>query len=312
MARDPIISYAQNREDVVLWRALGDIERGRYVEIGANDPRMLSVTRAFYDRGWSGVTVEPMAEYVAMHRTERPRDSQVEAAVVSRPQKSVTLFQIDGTGLSTTRSEYRAAHKSRGWSSHATTVPAMTLDQILDAEDRREGDTHFLVIDVEGAEGEVLAGVDLRRFRPWVVVVESTAPLSVEQTHAEWEPLLTGADYEFCLFDGVSRFYVAKEHAARLGEALSYPACALDQFVDERVVRAEEERDAAAQQVAHWREIAVTTWADALVRSKQVWDAGHGAPALQAEIDALKQTLSWRITLPLRKVRGLLSRIGPS
>ena len=32
------VSYAQNGEDVVLWRALSHVENGFYVDVGAADP----------------------------------------------------------------------------------------------------------------------------------------------------------------------------------------------------------------------------------------------------------------------------------
>ena len=38
------VSYAQNFEDVVLWRALGDIVAGCYLDIGAQDPVFDSVS----------------------------------------------------------------------------------------------------------------------------------------------------------------------------------------------------------------------------------------------------------------------------
>ena len=59
----PFVSYAQNYEDVMLWRVLRDVERGFYVDVGAADPEEWSVTRAFYDRGRSGINVEPLEEY---------------------------------------------------------------------------------------------------------------------------------------------------------------------------------------------------------------------------------------------------------
>jgi hypothetical protein len=55
----PFISYGQNSEDVVLWRALRDIGTGFYVDVGAGDPKEDSVTHAFYERGWSGINIEP-------------------------------------------------------------------------------------------------------------------------------------------------------------------------------------------------------------------------------------------------------------
>lgn len=305
----PIVSYAQNREDVVLWRALSDVAAGRYVEIGANHPTTFSVTKAFYDHGWSGITVEPIEEYVLLHRTERPRDTQVRAAVVDQPVDEVTLYQIDSTGLSTTRQEYSTVHEAHGWTPHAETVPGFTLDQILDDQQWREHPTHFMVVDVEGAEADVLAGVDLRAWRPWVVIVESTAPLSTTQTHHEWESMLLDAGYVFCMFDGVSRFYVAQEHVEQLGAALSYPACALDPFIDDRLRTTELDRDAALEQVVHWRTVALTQWADAIAAAAGRGQGGDEAEQLRREILAIQQTLSWRVTKPLRSARLMASRV---
>ena len=42
------VSYAQNFEDVMLWRALKHVENGYYVDIGAQDPVFDSVSLAFY------------------------------------------------------------------------------------------------------------------------------------------------------------------------------------------------------------------------------------------------------------------------
>jgi len=50
-----MISYAQNGEDVMLMRALGEVAGGFYIDAGAADPTVHSVTRAFYDRNWHGV-----------------------------------------------------------------------------------------------------------------------------------------------------------------------------------------------------------------------------------------------------------------
>jgi len=97
----PFLSYAQNREDVVLWRALGDLAVGRYVEVGANHPQDDSVTKAFYDRGWAGITIEPVHEFAQAHRDERPRDTMIEAVITDEDVDSVVLHEIAGTGLST-------------------------------------------------------------------------------------------------------------------------------------------------------------------------------------------------------------------
>ena len=40
-----MISYAQNFEDVVLNRVFHDVKDGRYIDVGAYDPVIDSVTR---------------------------------------------------------------------------------------------------------------------------------------------------------------------------------------------------------------------------------------------------------------------------
>ena len=48
-------SYAQEWEDLILYIILKNIRGGFYIDIGANDPIELSVTKAFYDMGWSEI-----------------------------------------------------------------------------------------------------------------------------------------------------------------------------------------------------------------------------------------------------------------
>ena len=49
-----LTSYAQNFEDVILWRALKHVEHGFYIDIGAQDPVIDSVSLAFYQQSATG------------------------------------------------------------------------------------------------------------------------------------------------------------------------------------------------------------------------------------------------------------------
>jgi hypothetical protein len=81
------------------------------------------------------------------------------------------------------------------------------------------GPVHFLKVDVEGFEADVLRGMDFPLCRPWIVVVEAIMPNSRDSNHA-WEHLVTD-QYRFAWFDGLNRYYVADEHA----ELAEQPAC---------------------------------------------------------------------------------------
>jgi FkbM family methyltransferase len=303
-------SYAQNGEDVVLWRALGNIPNGRYVDVGANDPTVDSITRAFYDRGWRGITIEPVPEYAERHRTQRIRDIVVEAAIIDTDVTTVTLHQVDDTGLSTLVDEIGEQHVASGLQRHDIVVAARRLDNVLAEADWGGADIHFATVDVEGAEAAVLNSIDLTVWRPWVLVIEATAPRSTEPTHAVWEDIVLKAGYEFCLFDGLSRFYVAAEHAATLRAQLSYPACAIDDYTThayrllaqdkaelvDRLDELEGTVERLTNELIRWRSAALGSWADAA----RVPAVSTGA---QAELEAMRSTVSWRVTKPLRAVR---------
>jgi FkbM family methyltransferase len=223
----PFISYAQNFEDVILWRALKQVTKGFYVDVGAQDPQVESVTRAFYERGWSGINIEPVDEYFIKLNQTRPHDTNLNVAIggVSGLR---TLHSFAGSGLSTLDSEISARHQAAGLTPAQSVVQVLTLTEVLEGAARSP--IHFLKIDVEGAEGEVLEGLDLDRIRPWIIVVEATEPNRTTTSHEKWEHLVTDHGYCFAYFDGLNRFYVADE-VGDLKEQLAVPPNFFDNFV---------------------------------------------------------------------------------
>lgn len=270
-----LISYAQNGEDVVLWRALKDVESGTYLDIGANDPQLFSVTRSFYDHGWSGLCVEPQAELVEKFRAERPRDHVLQGVISDSSHSRLTFYLIPDSGLSTLREDIASEHREHGWRVDEITVDRFTLVDAVTRAGLLGRDIHFAVIDTEGAESQVLRSAGFTDVRPWILVIEATAPLSTRQVHVEWEQVVLDAGYRFCLFDGLSRFYVdAREHP-ELIEKISYPAGVFDDYITSSTL-ALEQRAIAAE--------------------------GHVESA-RAEVEGLRRSLSWRLTAPLRAVR---------
>lgn len=216
------ISYAQNFEDVRLWRALKQIENGFYIDVGANDPNHDSVTKAFYDNGWQGVNVEPMQDYYDALSRQRPRDANVQCIASDQPGE-MTFYAIADTGLSTADAAVAQQHKDQGMDVRSLTVKSRTLTSICEqyAADRC---IHFLKIDVEGHEESVLRGMDFTRFRPWIIVIETPW----ERDHT-WEPLVTDAGYQAILFDGLNTWFLADEYM-KLKPAFDIPPCNLDNF----------------------------------------------------------------------------------
>lgn len=234
MPESAFVTYAQNCEDVLLWRALKRIDRGFYIDVGAQDPVVDSVTKGFYDRGWRGINVEPVPYWHARLVDQRPRDVNL-CVAASDHEGELDLYESDDSGLSTSNAHFAAEAQARGWEFSRRRVPCTTLDAIC-AEHARS-DVHFLKVDCEGAEDVALAGMPFDRVRPWVVLVESTRPNSDVPTHDRWEPHLIACGYEFVYRDGINRFYVARERAD-LRSAFGVPPNALDNFVHASELRA--------------------------------------------------------------------------
>jgi FkbM family methyltransferase len=208
------ISYSQNAEDVLLWRALGHVKNGFYIDVGANDPEEHSVTKAFYEAGWRGVSIEPLPSFHQAFLEQRPRDVNLAVAAGSA-NGELTLYDTPQVrGWASPDQAVAELHRSEGHEVVEMKVPVRTLASVC--EQYVQGEIHFLKIDVEGFEGEVIKGMDFARWRPWVLVIEATLPNSRETNHAAWESMVTGQRYRFAWFDGLNRYYVAEEHAELL------------------------------------------------------------------------------------------------
>jgi FkbM family methyltransferase len=210
----------------MLWRALAGVERGLYIDIGAQDPIVDSVSLAFHERGWRGVHLEPTPHYAELLRQQRPRDTIIQAAV-GNEQAAIRFFEIPGTGISTADVSIAAQHRERGFDVREIAVPCIPLSSVFDTVG--DAEVHWLKIDVEGLEAQVLSSWGASTVRPWIVVVESILPLSRIETHEKWEAQLLSYGYSLTYFDGVNRFYVSDSHP-ELKSAFQIPPNIFDRF----------------------------------------------------------------------------------
>ena len=222
-------------------------------------------------------------------------------------------------------------------------MPTVTLTSIAEALGERE--VHWLKIDVEGLEKEVLQGWNPASLRPWLVVVESTLPNSSQSNFEDWEHLLTEADYVHVYADGLNRFYAAAEHAAALRPAFALPPNVFDdvQLGKHAFMCREMYRDVcqelAAQHNAEIRdrlgelaaryESALQQHESALQKQESEihrlqLEFSQASEYLQRQRllfqqeleqadlrhQAMLNSLSWRITSPLRRALDFLSSAG--
>jgi FkbM family methyltransferase len=308
----------------MLWRALESVEQGFWIDVGAAHPTEDSVTRAFYDRGWHGVNIEPELEYAAMLQAERPRDINLQVAIGATSGRA-TFHRISGTGLSTFDAGLAANHAAAGHTvSDTIEVEVTTLAAVCAAH--AASDIHFLKIDAEGAEREVLLGADLRAYRPWIIVAEATVPSTSVPRVDAFADLLIAANYRQCWFDGINAFFLAAEHEARLAPYFLVPPNAFDGFMradhvaavaraqaataraEAAITRAEaaEHRIQELGQALSEARIALSTATTAYeARSRELNADVH---RLEDQLSSLHCSTSWRLTAPLRATARLLGK----
>src|SRR5215471_4614488 len=325
------ISYAQNFEDVMLWRALKHIDQGFYIDVGANDPDLDSVTKAFYERGWRGINVEPVSQWFERLEKARPRDINLQLALGAEPG-AITLYEIPDTGLSTAEKKFAERHEAEhGYQSRELCVKVDTLSRVCERYHLEP--IHFLKVDVEGAEKAVFQGADFGNIRPWIIVVEATLPNSQEESYSDWEPLLLNTGYRYVYFDGLNRYYVAGEHE-NLKAAFKTPPNVFDGFVTSEAIEAERRAREAESKVKEVEQRAGP--AEAKVRQAEVKarqaeasarlaeqraaqvkarvreaetearQAEERAAQAEATLQAVFSSLSWRVTGPFRRLVGIV------
>lgn len=206
------LSYAQNLEDYHLEQVFSNQPVGTYVDVGGGHPVADNVSFWFYLKGWRGLIVEPQSALCDLYAHVRPRDHAV-SCLAGRADGEAEFHAVDKLhGFSTMVGEHAArATKEFGAEVKIMRKPVRTLASLCDEAGLRRID--FLKIDVEGAEAEVLTGMDFQRLRPRVVLIEAISPGNMQDAWAAWEPDLLRNRYRFAFFDRLNRFYVAEEAA---------------------------------------------------------------------------------------------------
>lgn len=339
------VSYAQNYEDVMLWRALKHVKEGFYIDVGAAWPESASVTKAFYDRNWRGINIEPNRDMWRLLAASRPRDINLRLALSDQKGRE-DFYIVENAGLSTLIRDVVAVHEANGLRAKKDQIEVSTLADVWQ-ENVGPRDVHFLKIDVEGAERQVLLGNNWSSYRPWIIVVEATLPMTQISSYEGWESIILRSNYQMAYADGLNRFYVADERRDIL-PAFSSPPNVFDNFVLARQLNAEARAKAAEAraQVAAARAQAAEACAQAaearahLIESHsriiearaqaaevttretqtrlhkmeaRVRRAQARAQKAKAKLAKMRSTLSWKVTRPIRIIcKAVLRHLGQS
>jgi FkbM family methyltransferase len=200
--KNQFITYAQNREDVLLDAFFNNKNDGFFVDVGAYDPIEDSVTQHFYLKGWRGINIEPNPERYKRFVTSRSRDLNVNAAISDTKGKIKLRVYKNMEGLATVDSDQKKNYEHNGDFNveyEDIEVDTKPLKELF--EDNNVTNIDFLKIDVEGHEYQVLTSNDWKKFRPVVICIEA------KHIAKDWRGILEENKYQKVFFDGLNEYY---------------------------------------------------------------------------------------------------------
>jgi FkbM family methyltransferase len=206
----PVEFRSQFGEDALIWTLCAGQLDGFFVEAGAFDGYTYAATYALECVGWTGLLVEAIPERAAQCGARRRNSRVVQAALGATHGGDTTFMVTDDAhgGMYSHVDTSRVAKKSVvSLKSRAVAVPLTTLNELL--QDHR-GEVDVVVIDVEGSEIPALAGLDLKRHQPKVLLIED----NVRGGDPALASHMAGMPYTQVAWLKVNRAYVREDLAA--------------------------------------------------------------------------------------------------
>jgi len=201
--------YSQHGEDFILDQMLQGQSNGYFVEVGCIDGLRFSNTLTFEERGWKGICIEAHADYIEPLRRNRPGSIVVHCAAGEADESDVAFYaNLRGSLSSLDRSREQHFKDNYGEFFHGyseQTVTKSRLDTLFDLYHVPEID--ILSLDIEGYEVQAMRGLDLKRYRPRVMLIE----VDSKAQEAALDTLILPYEYSKSVHVGSNLFYVADE-----------------------------------------------------------------------------------------------------
>lgn len=178
------------------------VPSGFFVEVGANHPTVGSQSWPFEQRGWKGIVIEPLPELADALRAQRRGSIVVEAACSSPEKRGRLTLHVPGVhnGFATLERNVDDLHFDY---TREVEVAVTSLADVL----AEHGVAHvdFMSIDTEGTELDVLAGLNLSRNRPSLILLEDK--LTTLGKHR----MMSASGYRLIRRTGLNNWYVPVE-----------------------------------------------------------------------------------------------------
>jgi FkbM family methyltransferase len=166
--------YSQNDEELLIRDFFDDRKGGFFVDVGSYHWEEISTTY-FLEKylGWSGIAIDAQAGFAEGYKKFRPKTKFFSYAVTDHSGDTLQLYLTGGTSsLNPEWYKFFVKKDAETAPPVAVNVPTITLNDLLEKNGVTRID--FLTMDIEGAEPGALAGFDIDKYKPELVLIEPT------------------------------------------------------------------------------------------------------------------------------------------
>lgn len=286
------IHFGQSAEDASLMRFFYQQKDGFYVDVGAYDPTRYSNTfilHHFY--GWRGINIDPLEKVIQKFDDLREGDINLQSAVGKPGEKTFYMFEASARNTFSEKNVKRQKDRNDTKIVGEEKIKVETLSSILDKHLPNGKTINLLDIDVEGLEMEVLESNNWSKYRPQLILVEDYNVAQGSLTKSEIYNYLRKKGYQFTGHHFDTSFYLDSKNRIP-----NLPKISRQEFLSNLVDTADK----------YGAEIATKETIERI--KNELANYKRLSEKYNAEITSIKNSTSWRITEPLRRLFDLLRK----
>jgi FkbM family methyltransferase len=199
--KKPSFHYGEFAEDIFIDRIFRKVKKGIYVDVGCYHPFKGSLTFRLFNRGWNGINIDISKTSIDLFKISRNKDTNLNLAITDYDGD---VFYYENSPIN----QQNSIIKSNDQQSKIK-IKCNKLTTVLIENNIKNFD--YLNIDVEGAELNVIRGLDFDKFSPNLISVENNNLLIKDYMESEVFKILTNNNYVFINKIGVTNFFIKKD-----------------------------------------------------------------------------------------------------
>lgn len=158
--------YSQFGEDKIIVNEIikPSYKNGFYVDVGCFHPKKYSNTYLLYKKkNWRGINIDIEIDKIKVFKIARPDDLNI-CCPISDKKFNVKVVNRLKYGVNT--------YIRKGKKNEENLIQTKTLNEIIDKSKYRNREIDLLNIDTEGNDFNVLKSVNLKKYKPKIIIIE--------------------------------------------------------------------------------------------------------------------------------------------